>query len=57
MKADMLASQFAALEKPSGAVVVDVSAPPSAVVAQILAELQIRHHGAPQGRWTGEEHQ
>jgi gluconokinase len=57
MKADMLASQFAALEKPSDAVVVDVSAPPGAVVAQILAELHIRQHRAPQGRWTGEQHQ
>jgi gluconokinase len=57
MKADMLASQFAALEKPSDAVVVDVSAPPGAVVAQILAELHIRQHRAPQGRWAGEQHQ
>jgi gluconokinase len=57
MKADMLASQFAALEKPSDAVVVDVSAPPGAVVAQILAELHIRQHRAPQGRSTGEQHQ
>ncbi len=37
MKADMLASQFAALEEPSDALVIDVSAPPGAIVEQILA--------------------
>jgi gluconokinase len=45
MKADMLASQFAALDEPSDALVVDVSAPPAAIVEQILAELHIPHHG------------
>ena len=38
MKADMLSSQFDALEEPSDAIVVDIS-PPSAIVAQILAQL------------------
>jgi gluconokinase len=40
MKADMLASQFEALEEPSDALVVDVSQPPAAAVKQILAELR-----------------
>ena len=40
MKADMLDSQFEALEEPSGAVSVDVSQSPSAIVEQILAELR-----------------
>ena len=39
MKADMLPSQFDALEEPSDAIVVDISPPPSAIVAQILAQL------------------
>jgi gluconate kinase len=56
MKADMLASQLAALEKPSDAIVVDVSAPPSAIVAQILAELHTRHHRTPKERSMGEYH-
>jgi gluconate kinase len=38
MKADMLASQFEALEEPSDALVVDVSQSPGAIVEQILAE-------------------
>jgi gluconokinase len=37
MKAEMLASQFEALEEPSDAMVVDISPPPSIIVAQILA--------------------
>ena len=41
MKVDMLASQFEALEEPSDALVVDVSAPPSAIVARILAQLRV----------------
>ena len=41
MKADMLASQFAALEEPSDAVVADVSTPPSAIVQQIMTQLHI----------------
>lgn len=40
MKADMLASQFIALEEPSDAIVVDISQPPSAIVAQFLARLR-----------------
>jgi len=40
MKADMLASQLEALEEPAGALVVDVSQPPAAIVEQILAELR-----------------
>jgi hypothetical protein len=39
MKADMLPSQFDALEEPSDAIVVDISPQPSAIVAQILARL------------------
>lgn len=39
MKANMLSSQFDALEEPSDAIVVDISPPPSAIVAQILAQL------------------
>ena len=44
MKADMLASQFNALEEPSGAFVVDVSAPPRAIVERILSQLHLPHH-------------
>jgi gluconokinase len=40
MKADMLASQFEALEEPSDALTVDVSQPPGTIVRQILAELR-----------------
>jgi gluconokinase len=47
MKADMLASQFAALEEPSDAVVADVSAPPSAIVQQIMTQLHV-----PERRWN-----
>jgi gluconokinase len=36
MKADMLASQFEALEEPSDALVVDISQSPRAIVEQIL---------------------
>jgi gluconate kinase len=39
MKADMLASQFDALQEPSDAIVVDISPPPSAILAQILMQL------------------
>jgi hypothetical protein len=53
MKADMLSSQFDALEEPSDAIVVDISPPPSAIVAQILAQLPrprptLRGHAAQQ---------
>lgn len=41
MKVDMLASQFEALEEPSDALIVDVSAPPSAIVEHILSQLRI----------------
>jgi len=41
MKADMLRSQFEALEEPSDAIVVDISQPSSAIVAQILDQLRI----------------
>ena len=40
MKADMLASQFEALEEPADALIVDVSQPPAAIVEQILADLR-----------------
>ena len=44
MKADMLASQFDALEEPSDALIVDVSPPPDAIVEQILTELRRPPH-------------
>jgi 6-phosphogluconolactonase len=50
MKVDMLASQFEALEEPSDALVVDVSAPPSAIVERILSQLPIPVRQASQGR-------
>jgi gluconokinase len=40
MKANMLASQFEALEEPAGAIVADVSESPDAIAARILSELQ-----------------
>jgi len=40
MKADMLASQFEALEEPSGAIIVDVAQSPEAIVEQVLGELR-----------------
>jgi gluconokinase len=43
MTANMLASQFDALEEPSDAFVVDVSTPPRAIVEQILSQLRIPH--------------
>ena len=42
MRANMLESQFAALEEPRDAIVADVSTPPSAIVQQILARLGLR---------------
>ncbi len=42
MKAQMLASQFADLEEPSFAIVVDVLSPPDLIVQQVLAALQKR---------------
>jgi gluconokinase len=44
MKADMLASQFDALEEPADALVVDVSAPPNTIVEYILSQVRGRHH-------------
>jgi len=44
MKADMLPSQFDALEEPADALVVDVSAPPNAIVEYILSQVRGRHH-------------
>ena len=44
MKADMLASQFDALEEPSDALIVDVCPPPDAIVEQILTELRRPPH-------------
>jgi gluconokinase len=41
MKADMLASQFAALEEPSDAIVIDVALPPDDAVRQIVAALHL----------------
>jgi gluconokinase len=43
MKADMLASQFDALEEPSDALVVDVSAAPGMIVERILSQLRMPH--------------
>ena len=44
MKADMLASQFDALEEPSDALIVDVSPPPGVIVERILTELHRPAH-------------
>ena len=41
MKANTLESQFETLKEPPDALVVDVSAPPGAIVEQILSELRI----------------
>lgn len=57
MKADMLASQFAALEEPSDAIVVDVSAPPSAIVEQILAQLHTTSWGRCRSAGQVKSHQ
>ena len=40
MKAEMLSSQFDALDEPADALVVDVSATPSAIVAHILSQIR-----------------
>jgi gluconokinase len=42
MKAEMLASQWEALEEPANAITADVSQPPSAIVEEVLAELRER---------------
>jgi len=44
MKADMLASQFDALDEPFDALVVDVSAPPNVVVEHLLSQLHRPRH-------------
>ena len=54
MKADMLASQFEALEEPSDALIVDVSPPPGAIVEQILTELRRPPH-ADMPQSTGQQ--
>lgn len=41
MKADMLESQFATLELPTNALVVDIAQPPDAIVAEIRASLHV----------------
>ncbi len=42
MKPNMLASQFAALEPPQDALVIDVRAPIAAIVAEIRSRLEVR---------------
>jgi len=42
MKAGMLPSQFADLEEPKDALVVDISLPPEAILQQLLAKLHAR---------------
>jgi gluconokinase len=49
MKANMLASQFEALEEPADALVLDVSRPPAAIVEQILAALRGPAHAGMAG--------
>ena len=44
MKVDLLASQFDALEEPDDALVVDVSAPPNAIVEHILSQVRGPRH-------------
>ena len=44
MKADMLASQFDALDEPTDALVVDVSPPPNDIVEHILAQVRAPCH-------------
>jgi gluconokinase len=56
MKADMLVSQFEALEEPSDALVVDISQPPRTIVEQIVVELRRSAHADMAGsrdRWKG----
>ena len=40
MKADLLASQFDALDEPADTLVVDVSPPPNAIVEHVLAQVR-----------------
>jgi gluconokinase len=44
MKAEMLASQFADLEEPADAMVVDISRPPDQIVSEIQRRLRDSHH-------------
>jgi len=48
MKPDLLKSQFAALEEPSGALAVDIRPEPDEIVEQILSTLQLGATGAAQ---------
>jgi len=45
MKANMVASQFEALEEPSDALIVDVAQSPDAIVERILSELRPNNSG------------
>jgi gluconokinase len=45
MKADMLASQFATLEEPQNALVVDAALPPNEIVDQIQTALALGGQG------------
>ena len=49
MKADLLASQFDALDEPSDALVVDISASPSAIVEQIVSQVRRPSHAGRRG--------
>ncbi|MCC7418513.1 MAG: gluconokinase [Acidobacteria bacterium] len=49
MKADMLTSQFAALEEPTDAIVVGISQAPEAIVEEILGELRRHAHDVAAG--------
>jgi gluconate kinase len=40
MKAGMVESQFAILEEPVGAIVVDIAQPPESIVMEILRKLK-----------------
>jgi len=54
MKVSMLASQFDALDEPADALVVDVSAPPNAIVEHILSQVRRpRHAGVAESRSKG----
>ena len=46
MKADMLASQFEALDEPSDALVVDISASPGTIVKQIVSHVRRPRHAS-----------
>jgi gluconokinase len=55
MKADMLASQFEALEEPSAvaAIIVDISLPPDVIVAQVLGQVSRSNPVGPGPRLLG----